>query len=336
MKVLFHAYNTCCQNESGGVQVRVRKIHDLIVARGIQVDYFSPFETKLEDYDVLHVFRLDYETYSLITCAKSKGVKVVLSSIVGITDAKKVDIYRWLDKFPFNTIYSQMFRIIELSDVIIAESPREADFLINHYGANKNKVKVLPNGIEDPKSVDESIFSLIGGRKKFVLQVGRFDSNKNQKNVIKALQNTSVDVVFIGGAPHSDNTHYYDECVKLAAGRDNFHFLGWLKAESKELQSAYKNAQALLLPSYSETFGLVAVEASIYGTNVLLSNTLPIIEFNVYDKKLSFSPNNVQEIKASVDKVMKMSEYNEELRVKTQRVFSWESIINEHIKCYKS
>ena len=54
MKVLFQAYNTCCQTESGGVQVRVRKIKQLLENRGIYVDFFSPFSTKIKDYDVLH------------------------------------------------------------------------------------------------------------------------------------------------------------------------------------------------------------------------------------------------------------------------------------------
>lgn len=334
MKVLFVSYNTCCQNTSGGVQVRIRKIHDLLISNGIQVDYFSPFETRIEEYDVLHVFRLDYESYNLILCAKNKGLRIVLSSIISINNAMKVDVYRMLDKLPFNTIYSQMFRIIEMCDIIIAETPKEAEFLIKHYGAKASIVKVLPNGVDIPEEADDSIFELIGGYKKFILQVGRFDSNKNQINVIKALCETDIDVVFIGGPSHSDGTDYYEECVDLASKYNHFHFLGWLKANSPVITSAFKNAQGLILPSYSETFGLVAIEASIYGTNVLLSNTLPINDFNVYDRNLTFSPSNVAGIKGVVNKVMSMPQHSEVLKKKTIEVFSWSPIIKAHIECY--
>ena len=94
MKILFQAYNTCCQNTSGGVQNRLRKIHDLLVERGYQVDYFNPFETRLEDYDILHVFSLNIESYALMQVAKQKGLKIVLSSIVNTINGRKIDFLR--------------------------------------------------------------------------------------------------------------------------------------------------------------------------------------------------------------------------------------------------
>ena len=94
MKILLHGYNTCCQNQAGGVQTRIRKIHDLIKQRDLEVDYFSPFEIDLRNYDVLHVFRLDYETRGLIRCAKRLGLKVVLSSIVSISDGRKLKLLK--------------------------------------------------------------------------------------------------------------------------------------------------------------------------------------------------------------------------------------------------
>lgn len=106
MKVLFASYNTCCQNTSGGVQNRLRKIHDLLVERGYQVDYFNPFETRLEEYDILHVFSLNIESYALMQVAKQKEIKIVLSSIVNTINGRKIDFYRSvIGKLPIITTY---------------------------------------------------------------------------------------------------------------------------------------------------------------------------------------------------------------------------------------
>ena len=52
MKILIESYNTCTQNKSGGVQVRINKIADLLIKRNITVDFFNKFSTKVVDYDI--------------------------------------------------------------------------------------------------------------------------------------------------------------------------------------------------------------------------------------------------------------------------------------------
>ena len=49
MKIVITGYNTCAQNSSGGVQVRVRKIYEHLLKRDdVEVEYFCPMrECKL-------------------------------------------------------------------------------------------------------------------------------------------------------------------------------------------------------------------------------------------------------------------------------------------------
>ena len=81
MKILIDSYSTCTQNKSGGVQVRINKIVELLKEKNIKVDFFNKFSTKVNEYDILHIFMLNMENYSLIKYAKSQGVKVVISTI---------------------------------------------------------------------------------------------------------------------------------------------------------------------------------------------------------------------------------------------------------------
>ena len=340
MKILFHAYNTCCQSESGGVQVRVRKIKSLLEARGHKVDFFSAFETNLRDYDVLHLFMLTPETTALITCAKNLGLKVVMSSIITIEkNPQHIYINHKLDpiyrKLGFGTTDGNNYASINRSDYVIAETMEEKRYINKYYHVNNSKIGVLPNGVEPFIESDEEIFSLIGYKCKYVLQVGRIDENKNLLRTIKAIKGANYDLVVVGGKFASYDSGYFDMCLKEAKGESNIHFVGWLKAGSRELASAYKNAHALIMPSFHETFGLTATEGAISGCHVCLSNTLPILEFQVFDKELSFNPNDINEIRRALDTAMSRPKDNV-VKNRAMKVFSWEKIVDKHIEIYKA
>jgi len=338
MKVLFHAYNTCCQSKSGGVQVRIKKIKALLEERGIQVDFFNPYSTDIRDYDLVHIFMLTLESEPLISCAKSLGKKVVLSSIVNLNNYKSAKrnhrILPVLCRLGVRPTDSVLYKAIHQCDGIIAETPAEAKHLQECFDVSEEKFRVIPNGCEEPIKASDEIYDLIGSRKKYVLQVGRIDPNKNLLNIIKAVRGANYNLVVIGGEYAGNNSGYIEKCKKEATGCDNVIFLGWLSASSKELSSAYANAQALVLPSYQETFGLVAIEAAAYGTHVCLSNTLPILEFGVFDKELSFNPNSPSEIRSILDKAINIPKNEERKKVITD-FFNWDRIIDLHIDLYK-
>jgi glycosyltransferase involved in cell wall biosynthesis len=139
--------------------------------------------------------------------------------------------------------------------------------------------------------------------------------------------------VVVGGPFAIGNSDYYDLCKNEAIGCSNIHFTGWLKAGSDELSSAFCNAQALILPSFKETFGLVAVEAAMAGSHVCLSNSLPILDFNVFDKSLTFNPRSVEQIRNVIIDVMNR-EKDSVVKDSVKSVFSWDRIISQHIELY--
>ena len=167
----------------------------------------------------------------------------------------------------------------------------------------------------------------------YVLQVGRIDKNKNLLNVIRAVKGHQLELVVIGGKYAYGDDGYYEECVKESASCNNIHFLGWLASDSKELASAYKNAKVVIVPSFHETFGLTASEAAMAGCKVCLSNTLPILEFGVFDSDLTFNPNNVDEIRTVIEKAM-LAHNDNNVQRKAMNIFSWEKIVNNHIEIY--
>lgn len=339
MKILFHAYNTCCQTESGGVQVRVRKIKSLLEQKGIQVDLFNPYESKLSDYDILHLFMLKEETAGLIRTAKHQGLKVVASSITTIYPySLRITIKRVLqpvlNKIGFYTDDQSIYHLFHDVDYIISETPEEKRYIQRLYNVDNQSIGVVPNGVEELVESSNEIYNILGKKCRYVMQVGRADKNKNLINVIKAVKGAEYDLVVVGGSHASESKDYFERCINEAEGCNNIHFIGWLKAGSRELASAYRNAQAVVMPSYQETFGLVALEAAMAGCNVCLSNTLPILEFDVFDNNFTFAPGNVEDIRKALDKAMGTPR-NEIVKKKAIETFSWKSIIEKHIDIYQ-
>lgn len=336
MKVVITGYNTCCMNPTGGVQVRIKKIYELLSNRDdVCVEYLSPMETDWDSVDILHLFKLEPEFYSIVNKAKSKGIKVVLSSIIPLGGGCKIDFYRrFLNKFPVLSSYKMDFSILNKVDCIIAETPVERNFISKHYGVESHKIQVIPNGIDIIDYKGEDIYKLIGGKKEYVLLVGRFDTNKNQKNVILAMQGSGIDVVFIGGEDSGDAS-YYHQCKELAKDDPHFHFLGWISSNSNLLYSAYSNAKVFVFPSYGETFGLALLEAAISGCNLAISQTLPILGFHTFDDAYLFNPNDLNDIREKI-KAAFSSDKNERIKSRVIDTFSWNSLIDQHVELYES
>lgn len=332
MKIVFASYNTCCQNVTGGVQNRLRKIATLVEKRGLKTELFNPFETKLEKGDILHIFMLSIDVYNLVEFAKKRGVKVVISTIVPLIDKRKLHIYKIVSCLPFVTSYVFNKSTLISADVLITESRKEADYISRNFSINKSKFHVVPNGIDMNYHKGDDIFNLLGFKRKYVLQVGRFDENKNQLSVIKALRGSDIDVVFVGGA---GDEKYLSKCKDEAIGYENIHFTGWLENDSVELKSAYINAEVVVLPSFFETFGLVAIEGASCGAKLVLSKTLPINDYNIFDGCEKIDPRNINDIREKILKSFHRPS-NPKLKEDVCKFFSWENIIDNHIKIYES
>ena len=275
---------------------------------------------------------LNNEDYALIKYAKSHGVKVVISTIVPLINGWKIDMYRRCGNLPVPTTYKMLMQSLQLADLLIVETQAEKDFIVKHYKIQKSKICIIPNGIDKYEGVYRDIYNYIDEGKKYILQVGRFDKNKNQLNVIKAMKNENIDLVFIGG-PQNENDGYYIKCKEEAKGYENIHFLGWIESNSTIIKSAYQNADLVIIPSYFETFGMVILEAISARKKIVVSNTLPILEYNII-KYGSFSPNNIQDIRNKTLEVLKMQETNVNLK-NIEKNFKWDNVVDKHIKYYK-
>jgi len=166
--------------------------------------------------------------------------------------------------------------VMATADRIIAFSPHERDAMVRLYGADAAKVSLVPCGVDlsvfrplDRKTSRDRL-GLNGD--KILLYVGRVEPLKGLDLLVEtAAQMDSeegVRVMVVGADVNGDRE--MDRVKLLAKERDledQIDFVG--QVDHNELPLYYNAADVCVVPSYYESFGLVALEAMACGTPVV-------------------------------------------------------------------
>ena len=159
---------------------------------------------------------------------------------------------------------------------IIASTEGEKEELVRYYGASPDKVGVVPCGVNMGlfQPIDRSIarMRLDLSVDKLLLFVGRIDPLKGLEQLLKAIpyiQNIEgMRLLIIGGDGDSQREmeRLYSLSCELGI-QDMVAFRGLVR--HNELPYFYSAADICIVPSYYESFGLVALESLSCGTPVI-------------------------------------------------------------------
>ena len=173
--------------------------------------------------------------------------------------------------------------IIDCSDAVLASCTVEADQIASLYGGEPGRIHIVPPGVDHaffgPGHRPQARRALglpVDGR--LLLFVGRIQPLKCADVAIEILAELRAGgeepyrLVVVGGpsGPHGDKSLQSLHDVADARGvREHVHFVAPQPHEL--LSSYYRAADVCIVPSRSESFGLVALEAAACGTPVVAS-----------------------------------------------------------------
>lgn len=157
--------------------------------------------------------------------------------------------------------------VLASAHIMLPNSDREVEVFRNSFGDLDNEIRIVPNAVRPETFLEAKPESFVEqfGLTDFVLCSGRIEPNKNQLMLIWALRDTGIPLVLAG---RETDPRYAALCHKWA--RPNVHFVGELSRDL--LASAYAAARVHALPSWSETPGLVNLEAGLAGCNLVVGN----------------------------------------------------------------
>ncbi len=181
-------------------------------------------------------------------------------------------------------------KVMDVADKIIAATPAEVKQLTTHYQVDQQKITVIPPGVDCshfyPIPKDEAkAFIGIPPDSRMILFVGRIEPLKGVETLLHAisimreecnLEECPYQLVIIGGDSNEQLADPDSELFRLKSlchdlGLDEtVIFLG--KRDQNTLPYYYSAAEMLVMPSYYESFGMVALESMACGTPVVASN----------------------------------------------------------------
>lgn len=164
------------------------------------------------------------------------------------------------------------------SDGIITTSHQMKNQLVEKYGADRNKIYVLYNGIDVAKFRQHINLRYKSPDEKIVLFVGRLTIQKGLWELLHVARKVvnkdpRIKFLIVGGGESSG------ELINLSLDlglQNNIIFTG--RVPEKELLAAYRISDLFVMPSVSEPFGIVALEAMASGKPILVSKTSGVSE----------------------------------------------------------
>jgi D-inositol-3-phosphate glycosyltransferase len=167
--------------------------------------------------------------------------------------------------------------VIGCSDAILASCADEAAQLVRLYGADPERIEIVPPGVDhaffSPGDRRGARLASGLGDHPVLLFVGRIQPLKGLDVAVRALAQvadpTAV-LLVVGGPSGPDGAAELARVQALIDELDLTHRVIFVPPQPHHLLSSYyRSADICIVPSRSESFGLVALEAAACGTPVV-------------------------------------------------------------------
>lgn len=205
------------------------------------------------------------------------------------------------------------------ADQIIAVSRYTRSILVEHYGIDPGKIVVVHNGLsEEHLRPVAHTHSLRGSaRGPMVLFLGRVTLQKGPIQFLKManiVRENRPEVQFVM-AGEGDMLDEVIQNARELGMQENITFTG--RVTSAEARHLYATADCFVMPSLSEPFGLVALEAISHGTPVVISRQSGVSEVVSHGFNVDFW--DTETMADCVLTILREQPLAEQLRTEAQR-----------------
>lgn len=167
------------------------------------------------------------------------------------------------------------------ADRVIAVSNYTKNLLVREYGIPADKIVVVHNG-HDTQHVPHGVHPIMArhghGKRPLILFLGRLTVQKNPWQFISVARRVAdhrPDAQFVMAGDGPMLPELIDRACELRL-QDSVIFTG--KVNRHEVAALYHAADCFVMPSLSEPFGLVALEAIAHRTPVIISKQSGVAE----------------------------------------------------------
>jgi len=235
-----------------------------------------------EEFDIIHAH--DWTSYLAGVAAKIVSGKPLILHVHATS----------YDQAASNNVDPEMYKIekeaFAVADRIVTVSQFTKNIIVNNHGVNPNKVEVIHNGcdVSEPPKYEPTLAELKRQGKKVVLYHGRISIQKGVDHLVAAARRVvdiDPNVVFVISGWGDMQSQVVEQVGALGLS-NNFIFAGALWDEERDRM--YQSADLIVMPSVSEPFGLVPLEAVRHGTPAVISKQSGVAEVTAHMLKVDF------------------------------------------------
>ena len=245
--------------------------------------------------------------------------------------------------------------VLNTVDSIIATTLLEKRQINVELNIPLEKIEVIPCGVDcdlfRPWGSEEAKAHLGLNGQRFILFVGRIDPIKGLDNLIKAMDLLSrgnghdideTKLLIIGGQDAEggqDENGELKNLLNLTSQLDLHNRVEFLGAKRQDLLPYYySSAEACVLPSRHESFGIVALEAMACGTPVVASHVGGLASI-VGDEKTGFvvPEGDYTRLAEKIEWILSDRDLREKMSreaIKSVEKFEWSLIVEQVISFY--
>lgn len=237
--------------------------------------------------------------------------------------------------------YGKVFKAaITKSARILVPSKSVKNLLMNEWRMDEDKIVITPEGVDDRilkiirSGLNESILDKFKIKKPFLFYVGNAHPHKNVEGLIRAFRALrekyrKLSLVLSG------YDHFFWQRLKQENQYESIIYTGFIS--DQEMVALYKEAEAFVMPSFEEGFGIPILEAMACECPVIASSAGSLPEVGG-DAVLYFDPANPVEIAEKITKVLSDKKLKQTLiskGLKRYKQFSWKKMAEQTLEVYE-
>ncbi len=218
---------------------------------------------------------------------------------------------------------------INRANIIICPSSQTKRDLVKFYKINKNKIKVIPHGVNGVNKKYQKY------QKKYILYLGTLEPRKNIENIARGyllskLPDNNIELILAGA------NGWGGKQVTKWINYKNITSVGYVS--QKEKYRLLSGAEAFVYPSFYEGFGLPLLEAMAQGTPVITSNRSAVTEV-VGDCAYLIDPHKINQTTKAFNDIIDNNKLftllSERAKVRASK-FTWQKSANALVTIFKS
>jgi glycosyltransferase involved in cell wall biosynthesis len=266
--------------------------------------HFPPVEYLIGNVDIFHnTVNFSFNYYSPVPSRAR-----MVATFNGLADPATI----W-PKYDSNKLDAWFRRMANEASIIIAVSKMVKEDLLRRVWVPEEKIRIIYYGvseefrpISDTKALDAALSKYGLAGKRYLLYAGAAEPNKNLARLIDVFcaisKSSGMENLYLVLAGKIDD--YYRGLMKKTAALDaekKIIFTDYVSHD--DLPFMYSAAEAFVLPTLNEWFGIPVLEALACGTPVIASKNTGAIEA-VGDVVITFDPLDAKEMADSIGAVL--------------------------------